>query len=158
MRPYRLSQGEKGEEDMPQGSGENELINNKFGIISDQRVIFPSNKSLFTSGSQEEFPIRQIVSARFYRQKAMAIGAVGAFFGTLLPILIIAFLPGNIIAIIFGILILSMGMAVAYLGILGVPKVIIKTAEGKIAQATSWPNHKDEAKAFALVLREKINT
>lgn len=143
---------------MPQGSGEHELINNKFGIISDQRVIFSSNKSLFTNGSQEEFPIRQIVSARFYKQKAMVIGAIAAFLGTLLPILIIAFLPGNIIAIILGILVLAMGMAVAYLGISGVPKVIIKTAEGKIAQATGWPNHKDEAKAFALVLREKINT
>lgn len=143
---------------MSQSSGEQELINNKFGIISDQRVIFPSNKSLFTSGSQEEFPIRQIVSARFYRQKALAIGAIAAFLGTLLPILIIAFLPGNIIAIILGILVLAIGMGVAYLGILGVPKVIIKTAEGKIVQATGWPNHKDEAKAFALVLREKINS
>jgi VIT1/CCC1 family predicted Fe2+/Mn2+ transporter len=143
---------------MSQSSGEQELINNQFGVISDQRVIFPSNKSLFSSGSQEEFPIRQIVSARFYKQKSIPIAAIGAFLGTLLPILIIAFLPGNIVAIIMGLLVLAMGLWVAYVGISGVPKVIIKTTEGKTSQATGWPNHKDEAKAFALVLREKINT
>ena len=54
---------------MSRSSGEQELISNKFGTISDRQVIFLSNKSLFSSRAREEIPLRQIISVRFYKQK-----------------------------------------------------------------------------------------
>jgi hypothetical protein len=140
---------------MSGGLGEQELISNNFGTVSSKRVIFQSQKSLFSKGSQEEMPLKQVASVRFYKQKSWVAGIAGIL-GISLPFAIIAYVPGNIIAISGGFIILALGIWLAYLGFAGIPTVAITKAEGKVTQASGWPNEKNEAKAFALVLREKI--
>lgn len=140
---------------MSRSSGEQELLTNKFGTISDRQVIFLSNKSLFSSRSREEIPLKQIISVRFYKQKFLIAGIAGII-GILLPFFMIIFFPGNIIAAMAGLIILAFGVWMAYLGFLGIPTVAITTAGDKVSQSSGWPNDKNEAKAFALVLREKI--
>ena len=140
---------------MSRSSGEQELISNKFGTISDRQVIFLSNKSLFSSRAREEIPLKQVISVRFYKQKFLVAGIAGII-GILLPFVILVFFPGNIIAVIGGLLILAFGVWMAYLGISGIPTVAITTAGDKVTQSSGWPNDKNEAKAFALVLREKL--
>ncbi|HAA32415.1 MAG TPA: hypothetical protein DCE56_37845 [Cyanobacteria bacterium UBA8553] len=140
---------------MSRSSGEQELISNKFGTISDRQVIFLSNKSLFSSRAREEIPLRQIISVRFYKQKFLLAGIAGVI-GLLLPFLLIIFFPGNIIAATGGLLILAFGVWMIYLGVSGIPTVAITTTGDKVTQSSGWPNDKNEAKAFALVLREKL--
>ncbi len=140
---------------MSRSSGEQELISNKFGTISDRQVIFLSNKNLFSSKAREEIPLKQISSVRFYKQKFLIAGIAGII-GILLPFFIIIFFPGNLIAVIAGVIILAVGVWMAYLGLSGIPTVAITKAGDKVTQASGWPNEKNEAKAFALVLREKL--
>lgn len=143
------------EHPMSIGSGEQELLNNKFGIISDKRVFFLSNKSLFSSGTKEEIPIQDVASVRFYRLKYFA-AASAASFGLLLAFVIYVLYHGSLIAKISSLIVLVVGACVAYTSIAGLPTVVITTTGGKVTQASGWLNEKDEAKAFALVLREQL--
>jgi hypothetical protein len=141
---------------MSRGSREQEVLNNKFGIITDKRVIFLSKKDLFQNGSREEMTLKQVVSVRFYRQKSFA-AIISGIIGILLSLVAVALLPGNLVVLMSGALIAALCVCIAYIGIAGFPTVAVTTADGKITQARGWPNDKSEAKAFALVLREKIN-
>jgi hypothetical protein len=139
---------------MSRGSREQEVLRNKFGTITDKRVIFLSKRDLFNSGSQEEIPIMQVVSVRFYQQKSVPTIIAGVI-GIVLPVVVVSLLPGNFIALISGAIIIGLCLCIAYIGITGFPSVAVTTAGGKTTQARGWPNEKSEAKAFALVLREK---
>ncbi len=139
---------------MSRGAREQEVLRNKFGTITDKRVIFLSKRDLFNSGSQEEIPIMQVVSVRFYQQKSLPAIIAGSI-GIVLPLVVVALLPGNLIALLSGAIIIGLCLCIAYIGIAGFPTVTITTAGRKTTQARGWPNEKSEAKAFALVLREK---
>lgn len=140
---------------MSRGSREQEVLQNKFGTITDKRVIFLSRRDLFNSGSQEEMPLRQVVSVRFYQQKSF-VAIIAGSIGIVLPLVVVSLLPGNLIALMIGAIIIGLCLCIAYVGIAGFPTVAVTTAGGKTTQARGWPNDKSEAKAFALVLREKI--
>ena len=141
---------------MSRGSREQEVLKNKFGTITDKRVIFLSKRDLFNSGSQQEIPIMQVVSVRFSQQKSLP-AIIGGIIGIVLPlVVVVALLPGNLIALLSGAIIIGLCLCIAYTGIAGFPTVTVTTAGGKTTQARGWPNDKSEAKAFALVLREKI--
>lgn len=140
---------------MSRGSREQEVLSNKFGTITDKRLIFLSKKDLFKNGEREEMPFKQVVSVRFYRQKSFVAILTGTI-GILLSIAMVSLLPGNLVALMSGLLIIALCVCIAYIGIAGFPTVAVTTTEGKITRARGWPNDKSEAKAFALVLREKI--
>jgi hypothetical protein len=140
---------------MSRGSREQEVLKNKFGTITDKRVIFLSKRDLFNSGSQEEMPLMQVVSVRFYQQKSF-VAIIAGSLGIVLPLVVVSLLPGNLIALMIGAIIIGLCLCIAYVGIAGFPTVAVTTAGGKTTQARGWPNDKSEAKAFALVLREKI--
>ncbi|HEY9650656.1 MAG TPA: hypothetical protein V6C95_08330 [Coleofasciculaceae cyanobacterium] len=130
------------------------IISNKFGVISNQKVIFLSNEGFLSSPSRKEIPLGQIVSVRFYRQKSLVIMSLGGL-GIVLPIVINILFLGSLIAKISGLIVLVVGIWMAYMGISGIPTVVITTANNT-TQASGWPHDKNEAKAFALILREKI--
>ncbi|MCA1991625.1 MAG: hypothetical protein LDL41_06200 [Coleofasciculus sp. S288] len=136
-------------------SDEQSLISNKFGTISQKQVIFLSNKGLFSSPSQEEIPIKQIESVRFYKQKSIGIGILGIL-GIVLPFVINIIFSGSLMAKIGGLVVLVLGSWIAYLGIAGIPTVVITKAGGTVTQASGWPGDRNEAKAFALVLRQHL--
>ena len=134
---------------------EQELLSNKFGRISDKRIVFLSNKSLFNKGSQQEIPIKQVTSVKFHTQKPFVATILGIFCLLSSFAIIIIFL-GNLLLVVAGLIFLFFGVWVAYLGISGFPTLVVTLAGGKVTEAKGWPNDKNEAKAFALVLREKI--
>ncbi len=136
-------------------SGEQELLSNKFGTISSKRVVFQSNKGLLSSSTQEEFPIKEIVSVRFYQQKSFVPWIAGGL-GLLLAFIIYILISGSLIAKIGSLIVLALAIGIAYIGFSGIPTVAITTTGGKVTQATGWPNDRNEAKAFALVLREQM--
>ncbi|MBD2126585.1 hypothetical protein NDI39_05455 [Microcoleus sp. ZQ-A2] len=140
---------------MSRGSREQEVLSNKFGTITDKRVIFLSKKDLFQNGSREEMTFKQVVSVRFYQQKSFIAIILGSI-GILLSIAVVSLLPGNLVALMSALLIIALCVCIAYIGIAGFPTVAVTTTEGKLTCARGWPNDKSEAKAFALVLREKI--
>jgi hypothetical protein len=141
---------------MSRNSANQDILSNKFGAISNKQVIFLSQKGLFKSGSKEEIPLKQIVSVRFYKHKSSVVSIAGGL-GILLPIIISVLFSGSLIVKIIAFIVLVFGIWIAYTGITGIPTVVITTASGKVTQASGWPNDKNEAKAFALVLREKIS-
>lgn len=141
---------------MSKSAREQEVLSNKFGTITDKRVIFLSKKDLFNTGSQEEIPLKQVVSVRFYQQKSIVAMIVGSM-GIVLPLVAVALLRGSIIALVGGGMIITLCVWIAYLGFTGFPTVVLTTAGGTITQAKGWPKDKSEAKAFALVLNEKIS-
>lgn len=134
---------------------EQELLSNKFGRISDKRIIFLSNKSLFNKGSQQEIPIKQVTAVKFHTKKPI-IATITGIVCILSAFAIITIFSGNLLAVVAGIIILFLGVWIAYLGISGFPTLVVTLAGGKVSEAKGWPNDKNEAKAFALVLREKI--
>lgn len=140
---------------MPISSGEQDILSNTFGTISNQRVVFLNDKGLFSGGNKEEFPLNEIVSVRFYRQKYFVPWIIGSI-GLLLAFVIYVVLYGSLIAKIASLIVLAFAILIAYVCIAGIPTVAITTAGGKVTQASGWPNDKNEAKAFALVLREQI--
>ncbi len=140
---------------MSRGSGEQNIISNQFGTISDKNITFLSNKSLFSSGASEEIPLKQIASVRFYKHKPLVAGIAGGF-GIVLPSIAFFIFSGNLVVQLGAAIVLAVGIWIAYIAISGIPTVVVTTAEGKVTQASGWPNDQNEAKAFALVLREKI--
>lgn len=140
---------------MSRGSREQEVLSNKFGTITDKRLIFLSKKDLFQNGTREEMTLRQVVSVRFYQQKSFVAIITGTI-GILLSLAVVSLLRGNLVALIISALITTLCVWIAYVGIAGFPTVAVTTAEGKTTHARGWPKDKSEAKAFALVLREKI--
>lgn len=140
---------------MSRGSREQEVLSNKFGTITDKRLIFLSKKDLFKNGEREEMPLKQVVSVRFYQQKSFVAILTGSI-GILVSLAGVSLLRGNIVALLLGAILISLCVWIAYVGIAGFPTVAVTSSEGKITRAKGWPNDKSEAKAFALVLREKI--
>lgn len=140
---------------MTESAEEQSLISNKFGSISSHKVIFLSNKSLLTSGLREEIPLKQISSVRFYQQKSW-IALIAGSLGLVLPFVLNALLSGSFIGHLSGLVAFIGGLGIAYLGLSGIPTVVITKTGGTVTQAKGWPPDKSEAKAFALVLREKI--
>lgn len=140
---------------MSRGSREQEVLSNKFGTITDKRLIFLSKKDLFQNGTREEMTLKQVVSVRFYQQKSF-VAILSGSIGILFSIAVVSLLPSNLVALMSGLLLIALCVWIAYIGIAGFPTVAITTKEGKTTHATGWPNDKSEAKAFALVLREKI--
>jgi hypothetical protein len=138
---------------MSEISGEQTLINNMFSTISNKRVIFRSKKGLFSNGYREDIPLKQIVSIRFYKQKFFVGGIAVCLLLTLIGA---GFFSGNILGKLVGLLILVSGAGIAYIGIVGMPTVVITTAGGTVTQASGWPRDKKEAEAFAQVLRNPI--
>lgn len=136
------------------GLDDQPIISNKFGVISNQKVIFLSKKGFLSSASREEIPLDEIVSVRFYRQKSFAIIILG-FLGVLLPVAINVLFLGSLIAKISGLIVLVVGVWIAYMGLSGIPTIVITKANG-ITQASGWPHDKNEAKAFALILHQQI--
>lgn len=136
------------------GVDDQPIISNKFGVISNQKVVFLSNQGFLSSPSREEIPLQEIVSVRFYREKSLAIVILGGL-GILLPIVINVVFLGSLIAKISGLIVLIVGSWIAYIGISGTPTVVITTANST-TQASGWPHDKNEAKAFALILRQQI--
>lgn len=140
---------------MSVGSGEQDILSNQFGTISDKMVLFLSNKGLFSTGAKETIPLNEIVAVRFYRKKHFVASSAGSL-GFLLALVIYVLFYGSLIAKISSFIVLVLGLGIAYIGIAGIPTVAITTTGGKVTQASGWPNQKDEAKAFALVIREKM--
>lgn len=140
---------------MSRGSREQEVLSNKFGTITDKRLIFLSKKDLFKNGEREEMPLKQVVSVRFYQQKSFVAILTGSI-GILVSLAGVSLLRGNIVALLIGAILISLCVWIAYVGIAGFPTVAVTSSEGKITRAKGWPNDRSEAKAFALVLREKI--
>ncbi len=141
---------------MTGSSQEQYIISNQFGTISEKQVIFLSQKGLFKNGSVEEIPLKQIVSVRFYKRKSFVIAIAGCL-GILLPFIINALFSGSLVAKICGFIVLAIAIWIAYVGIAGIPTVVITQAGGTVNQASGWPKEKNEAKAFALVLRQQIS-
>jgi hypothetical protein len=141
---------------MSRGSGDQNIISNKFGTISDKKITFASNKTLFSSGASEEIPLKEIVSVRFYQHKSL-LASIGGGLAILLPVILALLFSDSLIIKIIAFIVLAFGTGIAYIGISGIPTVVITTFGGKETQARGWPNDKNEAKAFALVLREKIS-
>ncbi|HEY9833227.1 MAG TPA: hypothetical protein V6D26_21925 [Stenomitos sp.] len=140
---------------MSRGSREQEVLSNKFGTITDKRLIFLSKKDLFKNGDREEMLLKQVVSVRFYQQKSFVAILTGSI-GILVSLAGVSLLRGNIVALLIGAILISLCVWIAYVGIAGFPTVAVTSSEGKITRAKGWPKDKSEAKAFALVLREKI--
>jgi hypothetical protein len=140
---------------MSEISGEQNLLSNKFGAISNKRVIFQSKKGLFSNGYREDIPLKQIVSIRFYKQRFIIGGIAVCLFLTLIGA---GFFSGNLLGKLVGLLVLASGAGIAYIGIVGMPTVVITTAGGTVTQASGWPRDKKEAEAFAQVLRNQIIT
>ncbi|MBE9125917.1 MULTISPECIES: hypothetical protein [unclassified Coleofasciculus] len=139
---------------MPE-SLEESLISNKFGTISIKQVTFLSNKGLFNKGAKEEIPLTQIVAVRFYQPKSWATIITGSL-GLVLFFALNIVLSGSFIAKLSGLLVLVAGIGIAYLGFCGIPTVAITKTGGRVTEAKGWPQERSEAKAFALILREKI--
>lgn len=123
-------------------SPEQTIIDNPYGIVTNKRVTYMSNKSWFGGGRREDVPLKQVVSVRYETERKLFSG----LFLIVLGLLTIAFVIG-IIPLLFGILLLW-----------GSPKVNVITAGGTASPASGFPWQKQEAEAFVNALRSQLFT
>jgi hypothetical protein len=133
----------RGEPSIAQVEGsEKVMCDTAFGTVTDRRVTYLARKSWFSSGSQEDLPIRRTTSVRLETARQCILGATLAVIGLVL------FAAGTV-----GILIGLVSIGIAVLCFWGSPKVFVNTAGVNRSPASGFPWTKPQAETFVIALQ-----
>lgn len=125
---------------------EETFIENRFGTITNKRVIYYRAKGWFRGGSREDIPLQHVTSVRLATTRSIIIGIFLLLFGI---ILIGSPEPGtNFIGTLF--------LLLAILLLIGSPSVVVNTSGNDVSAATGFPWQGGEASAFVEELRKQL--
>ena len=119
---------------------EQTFVDNKFGTVTDKRVIYFRGKGWFSGGSREDVPLNHITSVRIDNIRSIVWGILLVLIGLFTITFIIGIVP-----LAFGILL-----------ILGSPTVIINTGGGDLRATKGWPWQTKTAEEFVEALRHQL--
>jgi hypothetical protein len=125
---------------MSQTETETTYINNIFGIVTDQRVVYHPNRGWLTEGREEDAPLSHIASVEFEISRSLINGILLIVIG--IPAIVVLV---GVIFILFGYCLLK-----------GTPTIIVNTTDGKREVMKGWPWHREEAYKFAKALQGRI--
>ena len=118
---------------------EQEILANKFGVVTNKRVTYYAKKGWFSGGSREDVPLNKIVSVRHENTRNIFWGV----FNTVLGIILIPFIIG-IVPLIAGIFLL-----------IGSPQIIVTTS-GSTTFEVGFPWEGKKAEEFTRALKEQL--
>lgn len=115
-------------------------VDNIFGSVTDQRVVYHPNRGWLTEGHEEETPLSHVASVEFAISRSLINGILLIAIGVLtIPVLV------GVILILFGYCLLK-----------GTPTVTVNTTDGKREIMKGWPWHREQAYDFAKALQGRI--
>ena len=126
---------------MTEISNEQYAFSNKFGEVSDRRLVYFWKKNWFSGKRRIDIPMKQVVSVTDDVERNFFGGVFFTVVGTIL-------LMNNIIGII--------PLAVGILIIWGAPTVIIRNAGGEKMGSVGYPWEKGAAEEFANAVRTQL--
>lgn len=125
---------------MDEGQNEQTFVKNRFGTVTDKRVIYYRSKGWFSGGSREDIPLKHVTSVRIDRTREILLG-------------IFCILIGYVtLTFIFGIVLLAFGI----LWVWGSPTVVVNTAGGDLSTAKGFPWQTNAAEEFVKALRKQL--
>ncbi len=125
---------------MSETEAEITYVDNIFGIVTDQRVVYHPNRGWLTEGGDEDAPLSHIASVEFVISRSLSNGILLIIMGV--PTILVLV---GVIFILFGYCLLK-----------GTPTVIVNTTDGKREIMRSWPWHREQAYDFAKALQGRI--
>ena len=125
---------------MPEEQADTTYVNNLFGLVTDKRVVYHSNRGWLREGWEEDVPLSEIASVEFVISRSLINGILLIIFGVLTIVVLV-----GVIFILFGYCLLK-----------GTPTVIVNTTNGKREIVKSWPWHREQAYDFAKALQGRI--
>jgi hypothetical protein len=125
---------------MSSGSGETIVFNNRFGEITNKRLVYFAKKGWFSGKSREDIPLKQVVSVRQETGRNIFSGLIWTVFGLILLVGVIGIVP-----LIYGILLLW-----------GSPTVFVVTAGGTATRSVAFPWESKDAEEFVDALRNEL--
>lgn len=125
---------------MPEAEAETTYVDNIFGIVTDQRVVYHPNRGWLTEGREENAPLSHIASVEFEMSRNLKSGILLVVIGVLTLIILL-----GVIFILFGVCLLR-----------GTPTVIVNTTDGKREVMKGWPWHRGPAEEFVKALQDRI--
>ena len=141
--------------DQPQQT-EQTIIENRFGTVTNKRVIYFCAKGWFGGGAREDIPLQHVTSVRSDITRGFINGMLGLVllfsgFGMLVTVLSQGFL-GFLLISVPAILLLGLGVLFLW----GSPIVVVNTAGRDINAAKGLPWQRSEANAFVEALRAQL--
>lgn len=125
---------------MSETEAETTYVDNIFGRVTDQRVVYHPNRGWLTEGREEDTPLSHIASVEFVISRSLSNGILLIVIGV--PAIVVLV---GVIFILFGYCLLK-----------GTPTVIVNTTDGKQEIMKGWPWHREQAYDFAKALQSRI--
>jgi hypothetical protein len=125
---------------MSETKAETTYIDNIFGIVTDQRVVYHPNRGWLTEGREEDVSLSDIASVEFVISRSLINGILLIVIGVPAMVVLV-----GVIFILFGYCLLK-----------GTPTVIVNTTDGKREVMKGWPWHREHAYDFAKALQGRI--
>ncbi|MDE2058875.1 MAG: hypothetical protein KGL31_01145 [candidate division NC10 bacterium] len=119
---------------------ETTYVDNVFGIVTDQRVVYHPNRGWLTEGRKEDVPLSSIASVEFVISRSLSNGILLIIMGV--PTILVLI---GVIFILFG-----------YCLLRGTPTVIVNTTDGKREVMKGWPWQREQAEEFVKALQGRI--
>lgn len=125
---------------MPEAEAETTYVNNIFGSVTDERVVYHPHRGWLTEGREEDAPLSHIASVEFVISRSLSNGILLIVIGV--PAILVLV---GVIFILFGYCLLK-----------GTPTVIVNTTDGNREIMKGWPWHREQAYDFAKALQGRI--
>lgn len=125
---------------MSSASVEQTIVSNRYGTVTNKRVIYFADKGWFSGGRREDVPLKQVVSIRYETSRSILMGIFCLLVGLALLMYVVGIIP----------------VAIGVLLLWGSPKVNVVTAGGTATPVVGWPWQRKEAQVFVNALRSQL--
>lgn len=125
---------------MPEAEAETTYVDNIFGSVTDERVVYHPNRGWLTEGREENAPLSHIASVEFVISRSFGNGILLILIGVPTMLVLV-----GVMFILFGYCLLK-----------GTPTVIVNTTDGNREIMKGWPWHREQAYDFAKALQGRI--
>jgi len=120
--------------------GEQSTFQNRFGEVSDRRLVYFWKKGWFSGKQRVDIPMKQVVSVSHTTDRKIFVGLFYIFSGLCLLVFLVGIIP-----LILGVFMLW-----------GSPAVIVRNAGGEAMPSVGYPWEKEEAQEFAVAVRKQL--
>lgn len=121
-------------------SGEQSIFSNRFGEVSDRRLIYLWKKSWFSGNKRVDIPIKQVVSVSHDTERKIFAGLFWLVIGI------------SLLRYVIGIIPLLIGIFLIW----GSPRVTVRNAGAENMPSIGFPWEKQSAEEFAVAVRNQL--
>jgi hypothetical protein len=127
-------------------ASEQTFVQNPFGTVTSQRVIFFRAKGWLSGGSREDIPLQHVTLVRLDVARSIVAGILLTLIG------LSCLGSGNAVVACVGLVLVAFGVLLVW----GSPAVVVNTAGRDLNAAKGWPWTRGQANAFVDALRGQL--